>query len=88
MPSHVNTSSEKEIFEHSDTTAVDIETDDVEDDAQLTKAEKRKILMKMGFRIIGFLSIIFGISIIDRINIGSAKVMGMKLDLGIDIGSR
>jgi MFS family permease len=54
----------------------------------LTKGQDRKMRLKIDFRVITMMSILLAISIIDRINIGNAKVLGMDQDLGINKGSR
>lgn len=56
--------------------------------ANLTPKQIRRLRIKIDVHVIAFLSLIFAVSIVDRINIGSAKVLGMREDVGIDIDSR
>lgn len=63
-------------------------TVDLMSDSILTTNQQRRLKFKIDLRVISFLSIIFGMSIVDRINIGSAKVLGMQQDVGINIGAR
>lgn len=74
----------------------DVELEHTErlDDAQkneppaLTKAQTRRFKTKVDFHVLPMLGIIYAISIIDRINIGSAKVLGMQQDLNLGTGQR
>lgn len=54
----------------------------------LSKHQQRRMWLRIDLKIVPMMSIILAISIIDRINIGNAKVLGMQQDLDLDIGSR
>lgn len=59
----------------------------VQDDSRVTDstiestARERRLVRKVDFRVLPMLSVMFAVSIIDRISIGSAKVLGMSEDL-------
>ncbi|VUC37779.1 unnamed protein product [Clonostachys rosea] len=55
---------------------------------ELTKSQERRMWAKIDIKVVTMMAIVLGISVIDRINIGSAKVLGMQEDLNIDAGSR
>ena len=52
------------------------------------KKQDRKLMFKIDLRLIPMLGIIYGISVIDRVNIGQAQVAGMREELGLTIGAR
>lgn len=54
----------------------------------LTKAQIRRFMWKIDWHVLPMLGIIYAVSIIDRINIGSAKVLGMQQDLDLGTGPR
>lgn len=54
----------------------------------LGKAEERMLRLQVDLKVVTMMSIILAISIIDRINIGNAKVLGMDDDLGTNQGAR
>ena len=64
--------------------------DDVkkDDSPALTRAQALRFMLKVDFHVLPMLGIIYAVSIIDRINIGSAKVLGMADDLVLGTGQR
>ncbi|KAK3696065.1 hypothetical protein LTR37_018146 [Vermiconidia calcicola] len=54
----------------------------------LTAAQIRRFVAKMDLRVLPMLGIIYAVSIIDRINIGSALVLGMDEDLKLGTSNR
>jgi hypothetical protein len=57
-------------------------------DHGLSQSQIRRFVLKMDWRILPILGLIYALSIIDRINIGSAKVLGMEEDLNLGDGPR
>lgn len=51
--------------------------------AAASTAREDRLVRRIDFRVLPTLGIIFAVSIIDRINIGSAKVLGMSEDLAL-----
>jgi MFS family permease len=49
----------------------------------LTRAQIRRFMAKVDVKVLPMLGLIYAVSIIDRINIGSAKVLGMQEDLNL-----
>lgn len=66
-----------------ETTRVDEKSTEV-----FTNAQQRRLLWRTDLRILPMLAIVYSVSVIDRINIGSARVLGMSQDLGLDVGNR
>jgi len=56
--------------------------------SQMTKAQTRRFKLKVDLHVLPMLGFIYAVSIIDRINIGSAKVLGMQQDLNLGTGPR
>lgn len=54
----------------------------------LSPQQKRRLRWKVDLRVLPMLGIIYGISVIDRNNIGQAKVLGLAKDLELSIGAR
>lgn len=54
----------------------------------LTSKQQRQLLWRTDLRIIPMLAIVYAVSVIDRINIGSARVLGMSEDLNLNVGNR
>ncbi|KAK7894804.1 hypothetical protein LTR67_005543 [Exophiala xenobiotica] len=54
----------------------------------LTKAQIRRFMVRRDLHVLPILGIMYAVSIIDRINIGSAKVLGMADDLNLGKGTR
>jgi hypothetical protein len=52
------------------------------------KKKDRRLMFKIDLRLIPMLGVIYGISVIDRVNIGQAQVAGMREELGLTIGAR
>ncbi|KAJ6126798.1 phthalate transporter [Penicillium sp. IBT 18751x] len=57
-------------------------------DFGFTPSEQRKIVHKIDRRLITGLGLLFGISLVDRTNLGNASIAGMQKDLRLEIGSR
>lgn len=66
----------------------DVDGSKKEVDHGLSTKQIRKFMLKMDWRVLPMLGVIYAISIIDRINIGSAKVLGMDEDLELGDGPR
>ncbi|KAJ5136210.1 phthalate transporter [Penicillium atrosanguineum] len=66
----------------------DHSTGSATDDFSFTPREQRKIVHKIDRRLITGLGLLFGISLVDRTNLGNASIAGMQKDLGLEIGSR
>ncbi|KAF8653320.1 hypothetical protein AX16_004020 [Volvariella volvacea WC 439] len=49
---------------------------------------ERKTIRQVDFRILPLLGILYALAVIDRSNLGIARVVGMDHDLGLSIGSR
>lgn len=61
---------------------VDIKTEHVEEQGSpATIKEERKLVRKIDFRVLPWLCILYGLSLIDRTNISAAKIAGMSKDL-------
>ena len=54
----------------------------------LTPAQIRRFTIMQDLRVLPMLGVIYAVSILDRINIGSAKVLGMQTDLELGKGAR
>ncbi|KAJ9626725.1 hypothetical protein H2204_009995 [Knufia peltigerae] len=52
------------------------------------EAEERKLIRKIDFRIIPFLSVVYGLSLLDRSNISAAYIAGMDEALDLTVGAR
>ena len=50
----------------------------------LTNAEYRKLIWKLDLRLLPPLFILWFISLIDRVNIGAARIQGLEKDLKMD----
>ncbi|OBT67940.1 hypothetical protein VE03_02507 [Pseudogymnoascus sp. 23342-1-I1] len=59
-----------------------------DEDLGISDAEGRKIIHKIDRRLISALGLMFGISLMDRTNLGSANIAGMSKELHLAIGSR
>ena len=67
----------------------DIEEDvGAEPNGLLTKWQERRLRLKVDLKVVTMTSIVLPVSIIDRINIGNAKVLGMQDDLETKTGAR
>jgi len=53
-------------------------------DISLTSAEYRKLIWKLDLRLLPPLFILWFISLIDRVNIGTARLQGLEKDLGMN----
>jgi len=53
-------------------------------DVALTSAEYRKLIWKLDVRLLPPLFILWFISLIDRVNIGAARIQGLEKDLGMN----
>ncbi|KEF54699.1 uncharacterized protein A1O9_09141 [Exophiala aquamarina CBS 119918] len=53
-----------------------------------TAEEERKLVRKIDWRILPYLSLVFGLSLLDRSNISAAYIAGMGTDLDLAVGSR
>lgn len=58
------------------------ETEDQKDN--LSDAEYRKLIWKLDVRLLPPLFVLWFISLIDRVNIGTARIQGLEKDLGMD----
>lgn len=54
----------------------------------LTKAQIRRFMLQVDLHVLPMLGTIYAVSIIDRINIGTANVLGMADDLNLGTGNR
>ena len=54
----------------------------------LTPIKARRLLLKIDLRVLPMLAVVYAVSVIDKVNIGSAKVLGMTEDLDLNTGSR
>ncbi|EAU90942.1 phthalate transporter [Coprinopsis cinerea okayama7 len=50
----------------------------------VTEAERKKVLRKMDWKLLPFISFLYLLSFLDRANIGNAKIAGMAHDLKLD----
>ncbi|EEP77212.1 predicted protein [Uncinocarpus reesii 1704] len=50
--------------------------------------QQRRIIRKIDLRLLPALGLMFGISIVDRVNIGNAMIAGMREDLQLNVGTR
>lgn len=74
--------------EHSSHNKDSKEMEAAEQDAlAMTKQEERKILRKIDLNIVPYMSLLYLLSFLDRVNIGQAAVAGLKQDLGIVTGN-
>ncbi|KAG6813545.1 hypothetical protein H0H92_009937 [Tricholoma furcatifolium] len=48
----------------------------------------RKTIRQVDFRMLPFLGLLYSVALIDRANLGIARVAGMNEDLGMDLGNR
>ncbi|KAF9256907.1 MFS general substrate transporter [Marasmius fiardii PR-910] len=55
---------------------------------EVVRVDERKTMLYIDFRILPILALTFAISLIDRINLGSALVAGMGADLDLQVGNR
>ena len=55
-----------------------------QNDAALTSAEYRKLIWKLDLHLLPPLFILWFISLIDRVNIGAARIQGLEKDLGMN----
>ena len=65
--------------------ATPVESIDV--DSTLTSLEYRKLIWKIDLRLLPPLFTLWFISLIDRVNIGAARIQGLEKDLGMDPNS-
>ncbi|KIW34124.1 uncharacterized protein PV07_00920 [Cladophialophora immunda] len=56
--------------------------------AVLSNKQQRRLKFKVDLHVVTMISIILAVSVIDRINIGSAKVLGMDDDIEVSKGAR
>ncbi|KIW74513.1 hypothetical protein Z517_12453, partial [Fonsecaea pedrosoi CBS 271.37] len=47
--------------------------------------EERKLVLKIDLRILPYLSVIFGLSLLDRINVSAAYIAGMSIDIELAV---
>lgn len=59
-----------------------------DEDLGISYAEGRKIIHKIDRRLISALGLMFGVSLMDRTNLGSANIAGMAKELHLAIGNR
>lgn len=59
-------------------------TKDVNAVDTLSSAEYRKLIWKLDVRLLPPLFVLWFISLIDRVNIGTAKIQGLEKDLGMN----
>ncbi|OBT72606.1 hypothetical protein VF21_08154 [Pseudogymnoascus sp. 05NY08] len=59
-----------------------------DEDLGISYAEGRKIIHKIDRRLISALGLMFGVSLMDRTNLGSANIAGMSKELHLAIGNR
>ncbi|KAF8633402.1 hypothetical protein AX17_004573 [Amanita inopinata Kibby_2008] len=57
-------------------------------DHRLQQSLERKILRQIDLRLLPMLALMYALAVIDRANIGVARIVGMDKDLQISIGSR
>ncbi|KAL0572339.1 hypothetical protein V5O48_009629 [Marasmius crinis-equi] len=57
-------------------------------DSGYEKVDEQKTLRYIDFRIIPILAVIYAFSIIDQVNLATARVAGMGTDLNLNVGSR
>ncbi|GAA5885821.1 hypothetical protein JCM6882_007573 [Rhodosporidiobolus microsporus] len=53
------------------------------DDVYFTPQEEKKLIRKIDFKLIPFLSLLYLLSFLDRVNIGQARLAGLEADLGM-----
>ncbi|KAJ9603253.1 hypothetical protein H2200_012031 [Cladophialophora chaetospira] len=53
-----------------------------------TKEEEKALVKKVDWRVFPMLSIVFGLSLLDRTNISAAYIAGMAVDLQLTVGAR
>ncbi|PVH72080.1 phthalate transporter [Cadophora sp. DSE1049] len=58
------------------------------EDLGVSHAEGRRIIHKIDRRLISALGLMFGISLMDRTNLGAANIAGMSVELQLGIGTR
>jgi len=51
-----------------------------------TQEEEQKLVRKVDWRILPYLSLVFGLSLLDRSNISAAYIAGMSVDLDLAVG--
>ncbi|KAJ5190456.1 phthalate transporter [Penicillium cinerascens] len=66
----------------------DQSADSAIDDFGFTQRDHRHIVHKIDRRLITGLGLLFGVSLVDRTNLGNASIAGMQKDLHLEIGSR
>ena len=86
-PERKNTMSHDEFAQH------DLEHKEAVDEAitnqiGLSHAQKRRLNRKIDFRVLPMIGIVYAVSVIDRNNIGAAKVLGLSEDLNLGTGPR
>lgn len=59
-------------------------TDNVETAGTLSNAEYRKLIWKLDVHLLPPLFILWFFSLIDRVNIGTARIQGLEKDLGMN----
>ncbi|KAJ5775100.1 phthalate transporter [Penicillium nucicola] len=59
-----------------------------EDEFGFTPSEQRRIIHKIDRRLITGLGLLFGVSLMDRTNLGNASIAGMQQELKLNIGAR
>lgn len=59
-----------------------------EEDLSMTKEEEKKLLLRIDLWMVPYLSLLYLLSFLDRVNIGQAAVAGLKNDLKIVTGNK
>ncbi|KAF9255200.1 MFS general substrate transporter [Marasmius fiardii PR-910] len=70
------------------TTRLDVDSENISFEEEAEAVDERKTLRFVDFRILPLLGVIYAFALIDRINLGSARVAGMGTDLQLQIGDR
>ncbi|CAA7260730.1 unnamed protein product [Cyclocybe aegerita] len=79
---HEKSSSEK-IGDHHDLTPIPTKDEEAAI-LEVSEAERKRVLRKMDFHLLPFVSFLYLLSFLDRANIGNAKIAGMSHDLNLD----
>ncbi|KIX08698.1 uncharacterized protein Z518_03355 [Rhinocladiella mackenziei CBS 650.93] len=88
LPALVNAQDDKEeSVDHVELHQTSDETGNSKVDYRFYAVEKKRLSRKIDLRLIPILSLIYSFSVIDRINIGQAKVVGMTEDLSMTSAS-
>lgn len=84
MDSDAEVAAEKSLGLASVTPASANTTDAVDVADGLSNAEYRKLIWKLDVHLLPPLFVLWFISLIDRVNIGTARIQGLEKDLGMD----